>query len=235
MLVFAALMAVGIASCEKERGDDNGGGNNNGGDNNGGPTTLVGTIWQDSSGFITFSFTDDTSFTMSTAGMNVNGTYTYDANTSTGTMIIPGINSYTFSIRGNTMSVTYEDGETAFDLIHLSGDQVGTEMSNTTWAKVDNVTGHTYLLIFNTSNGVIYAHTWHSDDGSGNVEDGDQNYMGNYTYQGEHGTLTLLNSDSENGGPATLTGSFRVAGNQLSLQLDDGTDVVLTKFYIPGK
>ena len=235
ILVFAALMAVGMASCEKERVDDNGGNDNGGGGNNGGTTTLVGTTWQDASGFITFTFNDETSFTMSTAGINANGTYTFDATTSTGTMEISDAMSYTFSVSGNTMSVMNENGEVSFVLNKVEGDQNTTEMSNTAWMKVDTVTGHTYLLIFNTGDGVIYGHEWHHEDGGGNVDEGEQTYSGNYTFQSGNGTLSLSNTDSENGGPATLTGSFRVSEDELGLQLSDGTDVILTRFNLPGK
>ncbi|MBR6292066.1 MAG: hypothetical protein IKR33_04610 [Bacteroidales bacterium] len=239
MLVFAVAMAVGMASCEKDRGDDNGGGNgggnNGGGGDNGGTTTLVGTTWQDASGFITFTFTDETMFTMSTAGIDAYGTYTFDAATQTGSMSISDVMNYTFSVSGNTMSVMNENGEVTFVLNKVDGSQNTTELSSTTWVKVDDVTGHTYMLIFNTGDGVIYSHDWYHEDDNGDVDEGEQTYSGNYTYQGGHGTLTMSNTDSENGGPATLTGSFRVAEDELNLQLNDGTDVVLTRFNIAGK
>lgn len=239
MLVFAALMAVGMASCEKDRGDDNGGGNggggNGGGGNSGGTTTLVGTTWQDASGFVTFTFNNETSFTMSTAGINADGTYTFDAASSSGTMEISGVMNYTFTVSGTAMSVMNENNEIVFVLNKVEGNQNTTEMSNTTWVKVDNITGHTYMLIFNTGDGAIYSHEWYHEDDGGNVDEGEQTYMGNYTFQGGHGTLSLSNTDSENGGPATLTGSFRVAEDELNLQLSDGTDVILTKFSISGK
>ncbi len=235
MLVFAALMAVGMASCEKDNNTDDGGnGNGNGNGGNNTPITLVGTTWQDASGFITFTFNDETSFTMSTAGINANGTYTFDAASSSGTMEISGVMNYTFTVSGNAMSVMNENNEVVFVLNKVEGGQNTTELSNTTWVKVDDVTGHTYMLIFNTSDGAIYSHEWYHEDDGGNVDEGEQSYMGNYTFQGGHGTLSLSNTDSENGGPASLTGSFRVAEDELSLQLSDGTDVTLTKFNLPS-
>lgn len=239
MLCFAALMAVGMAACDKE--NENNGGNNNGGNNGGGnggnnnPTTLVGTTWQDATGFISFSFSTETTVSMSSAGNSMDGTYTYNAAAGTGTINIAGVMNYTFSISGNTMSIMNANGEVTFMLQKVEGNQNSTEMSNTTWMYLDNATGHTHMLMFNASDGVVYNHNWYFEDNQGEVDEGEWVYMGSYTYADGHGTLTLNNVDPDAGGAATLTGSFRVAEDALQLTLSDGTDVTLTRYNMPGR
>ncbi len=241
MLVFAALMAVGMASCNKENENNNGGNGNGGNGGNGGnnnPSTLVGTTWQDASGFITFSFPDATTVTMSSGGSNMDGTYTYDGATSSGTINIADVMNYTFTVNGNNMNIMNENGEITFMLhkVEGGGDQPGNDMANTTWMGEDTNTSHDYTMIFNGSNGVIYSDSWYIEDDNYNVVDeGELAYMGSYTYEGGHGTVTLTNMTPEEGGEATLTGTFRVAEDVMQLTLSDGTDVTLTKFTMPGR
>ena len=241
MLCFAALMTVGMVACEKDKGEGNGNGGNNGGNgggNNGGPTTLVGTTWQDATGFITFSFPDATTVTMSSGGNGTDGTYTYDGATSSGTMSIAGVINYTFTVSGTTMNIMNENGEITFVLhkVEGGGSQTDNEMANTTWMGEDATTSHDYTMIFNGSNGVIYSDSWYIEDDDYNViDEGDLTYMGNYTYEDGHGTVTMNNMTPEEGGAATLTGSFRVAEDVMQLTLSDGTDVTLTKFTMPDR
>lgn len=236
MLCLTAVMAIGMASCEKDNGTDNSSGDNNGGNGGGSnPTTLVGTTWQDASGFVALSFPDETTVTMSTAGNNMNGVYTYDATAGTGTLNIADVMNYTFSISGNTMNIMNENGEITFQLNKIEGNQNTSEMSNSTWMSVDATSGHTHMLMFNATDGVVYNHNWYIEDDNGNEDEGEWIYMGGYTYEGGHGTLTLTNMSPEDGGDATLTGSFRVAEDEMNLQLSDGTDVILTKFHTPSE
>lgn len=231
MLCFAALMAVGMVACEKEKGEDNGAGGGAGG---GGTTTLVGTTWQDATGFITFSFPDETTVTMSSGGAGTDGTYTYNGATGSGTINIAGVMNYTFTVSGTTMNIMNENGEITFVLHKVEGGSQTDEMANTTWMGEDATTSHNYTMIFNGTGGVIYSDSWFIEDDDYNViDEGELAYMGNYTYEGGQGTVAMNNMTPEDGGEATLTGSFRVTGDVMQLTLSDGTDVTLTKFTMP--
>ena len=226
MICLAALMAVGMASCEKVDVNDN---NNDNGGNDPTPVSLEGTTWRDASGYLTITFTDATNLILSSIGVDMDGTYTYDG--TSGTITVPDVIDYTFTIDGNTMNVMDEEGSIAFQLTRVEGGSTdATPLSNSTWYLLDELTGHDYTLIFNATNGVIYGDSWSLEEESGEVVDeGELVYSGTYTYQNGAGSMTLNNMIPDSDGPATLSGTYNVDDNMLTLSLSDGTNITLTR------